>query len=331
MKMGETNLDEAHLLHITLPDNESALHLCGWEDEHLKRLEALFEIEIYARGNVLALEGDEEAVQGAAAVIEFLLERLDRTRGITPVEVQVAAKAQHALSTRALEGGKLNAQLRTQKTMRGAGGKPLEPRSLTQVTYLEAMRRHSLVFGLGPAGTGKTYLAVARAVEQLLSGAVQRIILSRPAVEAGERLGFLPGDLKEKVDPYMRPIYDALHDMLPAETIRKYIEAGTIEIAPLAYMRGRTLSRAFVLLDEAQNATPLQMKMFLTRLGEDAQMVITGDPSQVDLPSGVASGLLDATQRLKHVPGIEIVTFASADVLRHPLVQRIVTAYEGDV
>ncbi|HEX2116437.1 MAG TPA: PhoH family protein, partial [Alphaproteobacteria bacterium] len=202
------------------------------------------------------------------------------------------------------------------------------PRTPTQATYLKALRDTELVFGIGPAGTGKTYLAVAAAVQMLTAGRVDRIILSRPAVEAGERLGFLPGDLREKVDPYLRPLYDALHDMLPGEQVMKRIANGEIEIAPLAFMRGRTLAHSFVILDEAQNTTPVQMKMFLTRLGESSRMAVTGDLSQIDLPHGTRSGLLDAVETLRDVPGIAMVRFTEVDVVRHGLVTEIVRAYD---
>jgi phosphate starvation-inducible protein PhoH and related proteins len=207
--------------------------------------------------------------------------------------------------------------------------KTIVPRSTMQTPYMEALARDEMIFGLGPAGTGKTYLAVAQAVSQLISGSVDRLILSRPAVEAGERLGFLPGDMKDKVDPYLRPLYDALYDMLPTEQVERRIASGEIEIAPIAFMRGRTLNDAFIILDEAQNTTPLQMKMFLTRFGMRSRMVICGDPHQVDLPDPSKSGLADAVSRLERVKGIAVVRFTVADVVRHPLVGRIVDAYEG--
>jgi phosphate starvation-inducible PhoH-like protein len=207
--------------------------------------------------------------------------------------------------------------------------KTIVPRSTVQTAYMEALAGAELIFALGPAGTGKTYLAVAQAVSQLISGSVDRLILSRPAVEAGERLGFLPGDMKEKVDPYLRPLYDALYDMLPTEQVERRITSGEIEIAPIAFMRGRTLNDAFIILDEAQNTTPQQMKMFLTRFGMRARMVVCGDPNQVDLPDAIKSGLADAVSRLEGVKGISTIRFTSADVVRHPLVGRIVDAYEG--
>jgi phosphate starvation-inducible PhoH-like protein len=209
--------------------------------------------------------------------------------------------------------------------------KTIVPRSATQIAYMQALVKNDVIFALGPAGTGKTYLAVAQAVAQLMTGSVQRLILSRPAVEAGERLGFLPGDMKEKVDPYLRPLYDALYDCMPPEQVERRIASGEIEIAPIAFMRGRTLADAFVILDEAQNTTPAQMKMFLTRFGQNSRMVVCGDPKQVDLPGGVAaSGLADAVGRLEGVDGIGVVHFSRADVVRHPIVGRIVEAYEGN-
>ncbi|MEO6198987.1 MAG: PhoH family protein, partial [Sphingomicrobium sp.] len=207
--------------------------------------------------------------------------------------------------------------------------KTIVPRSVVQTAYMEALARDDMIFALGPAGTGKTYLAVAQAVAMLITGAVDRLILSRPAVEAGERLGFLPGDMKDKVDPYLRPLYDALYDMLPTEQVERRIASGEIEIAPIAFMRGRTLSDAFVILDEAQNTTPMQMKMFLTRFGMRSRMVICGDPNQTDLPPGATSGLNDAVAKLDGIPKLSMIRFSSADVVRHPLVGRIVQAYEG--
>jgi phosphate starvation-inducible PhoH-like protein len=208
-------------------------------------------------------------------------------------------------------------------------GRTIRAKTLNQKRYVDAIDQHTVVFGIGPAGTGKTYLAVAKAVQMLITGQVERLILSRPAVEAGERLGFLPGDMKEKVDPYLRPLYDALYDMLPAEQVERRITSGEIEIAPIAFMRGRTLNDAFIILDEAQNTTPQQMKMFLTRFGMRSRMVICGDPNQTDLPPGVTSGLADAVSKLEGIPKLSMVRFSAADVVRHPLVGRIVEAYEG--
>jgi phosphate starvation-inducible PhoH-like protein len=258
-------------------------------------------------------------------VLGGLYDRLKRGLPVDLADVDAALRLTEAPTTDSGDTLPLlpePASIRTRK-------RQISARSVAQGEYIRALRDHALVFGLGPAGTGKTYLAVAAAVDMLMTGQVQRIILSRPAVEAGERLGFLPGDLKEKVDPYLRPLYDALHDMLPGDQIIKRLGNGDIEVAPLAFMRGRTLAHAFVILDEAQNTTPVQMKMFLTRLGEGARMAVTGDLSQIDLPRGTRSGLTDALETLDGVEGIGMVKFTEADVVRHPLVMRIVRAYEA--
>jgi phosphate starvation-inducible PhoH-like protein len=276
-----------------------------------------------SRGNQLAISGPAPQVTLARAALTALYQRLKG--GLIVDRGEVDAMLRHARSEEAGEPGLFGnggdgSAIRTQR-------RHITPRSPMQAAYLKAMRDQDLVFGLGPAGTGKTYLAVAVAVAMLTKGTVDRIVLSRPAVEAGERLGFLPGDLREKVDPYLRPLYDALHDMMPADQVVRRLASGEIEVAPLAFMRGRTLANAFVILDEAQNTTPVQMKMFLTRLGENARMVVTGDLSQVDLPKGVPSGLHDAIDTLAQVDGIGFVRFTDADVVRHALVSRIVRAY----
>ena len=262
-----------------------------------------------------------------ARALDALWERLKRGMVVGAAEVDASLRmatgvgdgAARALAMQAIARPDFNV-----KTKR----RSISPRSPTQAAYIQALQENELVFGLGPAGTGKTYLAVAQAVVMLTSGQVDRIVLSRPAVEAGERLGFLPGDLREKIDPYLRPLYDALYDMLPAEQVARRLGNGEIEIAPLAFMRGRTLANAFVILDEAQNTTPMQMKMFLTRLGENGRMAVTGDTSQIDLPSGTRSGLKDAIEILQGVPGVSFVQFGDADVVRHPLVGHIVRAYD---
>ncbi len=246
--------------------------------------------------------------------------RLERGESVGRPEVEAAIRFAEAESDPRLPFSDLPAI----RTRRGA----VAPRSAGQAAYMDALARHEMVFGIGPAGTGKTYLAVAQAVAMLQAGKVDRIVLSRPAVEAGERLGFLPGDMKEKVDPYLRPLYDALHDMMPGEQVIRRVGSGEIEVAPLAFMRGRTLAHAYAILDEAQNATPMQMKMFLTRMGEGTRMVVTGDLTQVDLPAGVLSGLRDALETVEGVPGISVVRFDRRDVVRHPLVARIVDAYD---
>jgi phosphate starvation-inducible PhoH-like protein len=300
--------------------------LFGEFDRNLVAIEDRLGVYIAARGSRVQIEGEPEAAARARDVLQGLYNRLDEGHDIDQgaVEAVIAMSGQPVLdgiiSTDVAEPPKV--MIRTRK-------KTIVPRSKTQAVYMEALAREDLIFALGPAGTGKTYLAVAQAVQQLIGGSVDRLILSRPAVEAGERLGFLPGDMKEKVDPYLRPLYDALYDMLPAEQVERRITSGEIEIAPIAFMRGRTLSDAFIILDEAQNTTPAQMKMFLTRFGMRSRMVVCGDPLQVDLPNPGMSGLADAVGRLEGVQKIATVRFTSADVVRHPLVGRIVEAYEG--
>jgi phosphate starvation-inducible PhoH-like protein len=275
------------------------------------------------RGNRLAIAGPASATEVARLALSRLYDRLKRGDEIDLAAVEAALRlAQAETEDKSLSLWREDAGFRTRK-------RRIAARSAGQAAYVKAMREHELVFGLGPAGTGKTYLAVAAAIDLLMGGQVERVILSRPAVEAGERLGFLPGDLRDKVDPYLRPIFDALNDMLPADQIAKRLASGEIEVAPIAFMRGRTLARAFVILDEAQNTTPVQMKMFLTRLGEGSRMVVTGDPSQVDLPTGARSGLSDALEALRGVDNIAIVRFTEKDVVRHPLVARIVGAYDA--
>ncbi len=298
-------------------DNRLVLQLFGSHHAHLARIEQQLDVSIDARGNLVTIRGPGEAVDSAHNVLDFLYGRLKR--GVTVRDQEV----DDAVRMVARGSGATDADLEIRIRQRRVAA-----RTPTQAAYIRAIDEHELVFGLGPAGTGKTYLAVAKAVERLVSGEVDRIILSRPAVEAGEQLGFLPGSMREKVDPYLRPLYDALYDMLPAQQVVKRLESGEIEVAPLAFMRGRTLSNAFVILDEAQNTTAVQMKMFLTRLGENACMVVTGDLSQVDLPKGTRSGLRHALEILHRVEGVAFVHFTDADVVRHPLVTRIVRAYE---
>jgi phosphate starvation-inducible PhoH-like protein len=300
--------------------------LFGEYDQNLVAIENRLGVYIAARGNRLQIEGQAEAATRARDVLQGLYNRLavGQTIDAGAVEAVIAMSAEPTLDgiIRRDVSEPPKVMIRTRK-------KTIVPRSANQGRYMEALARHELIFALGPAGTGKTYLAVAQAVSQLITGSVDRLILSRPAVEAGERLGFLPGDMKEKVDPYLRPLYDALYDTLPAEQVERRIASGEIEIAPLAFMRGRTLANAFIILDEAQNTTIAQMKMFLTRFGEGSRMVICGDPKQVDLPTPGASGLADAVARLEGIEGIAITRFTTADVVRHPIVGRIVAAYEG--
>jgi len=300
--------------------------LFGDYDRHLVTIESRLGVHISARGNRVQIEGDADAAARARDVLIGLYNRLDQGHDVdaAAVDAVIAMAAQPHLD------GIIEDEVTSPpKVMIRTRKKTIVPRSTVQTAYMEALARDDMIFALGPAGTGKTYLAVAQAVSQLIAGSVDRLILSRPAVEAGERLGFLPGDMKDKVDPYLRPLYDALYDMLPTEQVERRIASGEIEIAPIAFMRGRTLNDAFIILDEAQNTTPPQMKMFLTRFGMRSRMVICGDPKQTDLPRGVESGLNDAVAKLEGIASISMVRFSAADVVRHPLVGKIVEAYEG--
>ncbi len=311
---------------LEFPDNRLLIDLCGQYDRHLAQIEQQMGVNILRRGNRLVVMGEKAARDQAEAVLRGLYARLESGRTLELGDIEGAMRMSGGVFGDTVEQMEMfqpgQYEIRTRK-------KPVEPRTEAQKTYVANLFDNELAFGIGPAGTGKTYLAVAVGVTMLLSGVVEKIILSRPAVEAGERLGFLPGDMKEKVDPYMQPLYDALNDFLPQKQLAKLMEEKRIEIAPLAFMRGRTLSNAFVVLDEAQNATIMQMKMFLTRLGEGSRMVITGDRTQIDLPRGTASGLQDAEKILKNVRGVSFNYFNSKDVVRHPLVARIIEAYEA--
>lgn len=300
--------------------------LFGEFDRNLVAIENRLGVYISARGNRVQIEGEAEAAARARDVLTNLYNRIEQGQEVDGgmVDGVIALSAQPTL-----EGIIRHDVSEAPPIMIRTRKKTIVPRAPSQVPYMQALARDDIIFALGPAGTGKTYLAVAQAVAQLITGSVQRLILSRPAVEAGEKLGFLPGDMKEKVDPYLRPLYDALHDCLPAEQVERRIASGEIEIAPLAFMRGRTLADAFIILDEAQNTTIPQMKMFLTRFGQNSRMVVCGDPKQVDLPIPASSGLADAVGRLEGVEGINVSYFTSADVVRHPIVGRIVDAYEG--
>ena len=307
----------ADLRRMTFDDNALLAVLYGDHDRNLARIEQLAKVQISARGNQLAISGTADDASVAHKAIAGLYERLKRGLSIEPADIDAAVRFARSGGDGVDEQG-----IRTRR-------RTVQARSPGQRAYLAALRERDMVFALGPAGSGKTYLAVAMGVSLLLAGKVERIVLSRPAVEAGERLGFLPGDMREKIDPYLRPLYDALHDMMPAEQIANRLESGEIEIAPLAFMRGRTLSHCYVILDEAQNTTPMQMRMFLTRLGEGSRMVITGDPSQTDLPGGQKSGLADAVETLEEVNGVRFVRLGAKDVVRHDLVTRIVEAYDA--
>jgi phosphate starvation-inducible PhoH-like protein len=308
---------------LEFDDNLLLPLLYGERDQHLDRIERQLGVSVVTRGNRLTISGPASASETAYLALSHLYERLKRGQEVDLPAVEGAIRlAEAELDDKGMSLWREDSAFRTRK-------RRIMARSPGQSVYIKALREKELVFALGPAGTGKTYLAVAAAVDLLMTGRVERIILSRPAVEAGERLGFLPGDLRDKVDPFLRPIFDALNDMLPADQLARRLGSGEIEVAPIAFMRGRTLSHAFVVLDEAQNTTPVQMKMFLTRLGEASRMVVTGDPTQVDLPAGARSGLAEALETLAKVEGIATVRLTDKDVIRHELVARIVRAYEA--
>ncbi len=313
---------------LQFDDNNLLPPLYGEHDQNLTRLEAQLGVRLAARGNRISISGPADAARAAELALTALYERLRKGLEVGDGEVDAAVRMVQIPAGAGAGAGAAVADIHADDLTIVTRKQRLSPRSPNQAVYMRALRSRELVFAIGPAGTGKTYLAVAMAVSLMMAGRVDRIILSRPAVEAGERLGFLPGDLREKVDPYLRPLYDALFDMLPAEQVTSRLSDGEIEVAPLAFMRGRTLRNAFVILDEAQNTTPVQMKMFLTRLGENSRMVITGDPSQVDLPKGQPSGLRDAVELLSGMDPVALVRFTNTDVMRHSLVTRIVRAYE---
>ncbi len=318
--------DQAHVV-VAFDENRLIPELFGEFDQNLARIEQRLGIDAAARGNQVTLRGSAAACNRARVALDILYERLQRGHEIGPGDVDgairmaEAADDQPTLPNLEPKGRLSMAQVATRR-------RTVVARTPMQDAYIRAFELAELTFGIGPAGTGKTYLAVAYAAAMLERGTVERLILSRPAVEAGERLGFLPGDMREKVDPYLRPLYDELHDMMPADKVERGLASGLIEVAPLAFMRGRTLTDAVIILDEAQNTTSMQMKMFLTRLGENSRMIVTGDPSQIDLPPGQVSGLVEASALLEGVAGIAQVRFTASDVVRHPLVARIVEAYD---
>ena len=307
---------------FTIPTYDMVGPIVGPQGSHMKVLEELVTVDILHRDTIVDITGSEESVQVAMEVLDVLLYLFKNHIKITDHHVRTA-------TTMILKGEKESLfQLYEDTINVTVKGNPIIPKTLGQKQYVDSIRRNTITFGIGPAGTGKTYLAVALAAFYLKNREVDRIILTRPAVEAGEKLGYLPGDLQEKVDPYLRPLYDALHDMFGVERVQKMLLQGTIEVAPLAYMRGRTLERSFVILDEGQNTTPEQMKMFLTRLGYQSKMVVNGDPTQIDLPPKITSGLIEAEQVLQRIKGIRSIYFTDRDVVRHDLVGRIVKAYE---
>jgi len=307
--------DKQSATYLEFEDNDLLPELFGSQDSHLKLLEKELSVSIATRGNQLVIQGNDEQTHIAGRTLTFLYGKLQDGKPVDATDVMTALR--HVSAKEPHEEVHLTTKRRV-----------ITARSTQQAAYIKALKESDLVFAEGPAGTGKTYLAVALGVEMMLNGQIDRLILSRPAVEAGERLGFLPGDLREKVDPYLRPLYDALHDMLPLEQVTKKLAVGEIEVAPLAFMRGRTLSNSVIILDESQNTTEVQMKMFLTRLGPNSRMIVTGDLTQVDLPKGVNSGLRDALHILTGVQGVGVIKLTERDVVRHPLVARIVKAYE---
>jgi phosphate starvation-inducible PhoH-like protein len=320
---------EERRIVVTFEDNRLARELFGEFDQTLAMLERGLGVDAVARGNEVTLRGSPVAVARARLALDTLYHRLESGDELAPGDVEGAIRMAAAEADAQLTLPTLEAKGRLTMAQIGTRRRTVTARTPMQDAYIRAFDNGELTFGIGPAGTGKTYLAVAYGAAMLERGAVERLILSRPAVEAGERLGFLPGDMREKVDPYLRPLYDALHDMMPGDKVERGLQTGVIEVAPLAFMRGRTLANAVVILDEAQNTTSMQMKMFLTRLGENSRMIVTGDPSQIDLPPGQVSGLVEAVSLLAGIQGIAQVRFTSADVVRHPLVARIVDAYDA--
>lgn len=321
--------DPQRLLELYFDDNRALPELFGPGNAHLIRIEQALGVEINSLGNKLLIQGSAPATTRAQETFDALWDRIQNDLPIEEADVDGALRIAASTAdpaTRQMAMAAFSDKPKKVVTKR----KHITPRSTTQAAYLDAIDKYNMVFGIGPAGTGKTYLAVAAGVQLLNEGKVEKLIFSRPAVEAGEHLGFLPGDMQEKIDPYLRPIYDALHDMLPQDQVVRMMAGGQIEIAPLAFMRGRTLANAYVVLDEAQNTTQMQMKMFLTRMGEHSKMVINGDASQTDLPRGMISGLVEAHRLLKPVKDIAFVEFTAADVVRHPLVAKIINAYDAE-
>lgn len=310
------------IIHVSFDSSELLGQLMGENNANLSRIEKLMGVSISSRGNTISIQGDDQKIVIAREVLVSLYRTLQRHQTISLKEVEAMVRLTMEISTSDTSETLTNEPVLTTRK------RQIRHYTEQQRKYISELRTKDMVFATGPAGTGKTYLAVAVAVALLLKHEVERIVLSRPAVEAGEKLGFLPGDLRDKIDPYLQPLYDALHDMLGADDIARYLEKGMIEIAPLAFMRGRTLTRSIVILDEAQNTTPTQMKMFLTRLGEGSKMVVVGDLSQVDLERGITSGLRDAVERLKHLDEIGVVEFSEKDIIRHPLLTKIIRAYD---
>lgn len=332
-KKASTTKRSPHSTNIFFDNNDLLPLLYGDEDTHLKKIQKMLNVEAIVRGNMLSLSGNKRDVALSERILMELYDKIAHGADIGPQEVDAAIRMAPPVND--AEVGKLDGAP-TESGRKHVGGdvmiktlkKTIRPYSHMQANYMRELFENDMVFALGPAGTGKTYIAMALGIYLFITGKVERIVLSRPAVEAGEKLGFLPGDIKEKFDPFLRPLYDALFDMMPAERVNLMQENGEIEVAPLAFMRGRTISNAFVILDEAQNTTPTQMKMFLTRMGENSRMVITGDLSQCDLPKDVKSGLRDCVRKIEHIDGISVIRFSDGDVVRHPLAGKIVRAYD---
>jgi phosphate starvation-inducible PhoH-like protein len=320
-------------VNITFDDNTLLPLLFGEHNAHLKFLETMLNVDISSRGNTVSIKGQTKAMQVAEAVLDMMWSKLEKDEDVSISDFDSALRfargERTGISNQSAQNMRDSFLDQKAAIKTSSSSKAVNPRTPNQSKYIDAMRRHDMVFGVGPAGTGKTFLAVAAAVEMYKNGEVERLVFTRPAVEAGERLGFLPGDLLEKIDPYLRPIYDALRELMTGEVVQKKMATGDIEIAPLAFMRGRTLKNAFVVLDEAQNTTAMQMKMFLTRMGEGTRMVVTGDPTQIDLPNGTPSGLKEAIHILKDIPEVSFIHFDKNDVVRHKLVGKIITAYEN--
>jgi phosphate starvation-inducible PhoH-like protein len=325
-KPDKKNHRDHQTVNVFFEHNQYLPMLYGDRDANLARLEQLLHVTLASRGNMISITGHKRDIEATEQVLAALYKQIEAGADITEAEVDAAVRLMPPIidkKPKLREGMEIETDvyIRTLK-------KTIAPYTHVQANYMRTLYDNELVFALGPAGTGKTYIAVAMAVYQLINKKVERIILSRPAVEAGEKIGFLPGDIKDKIDPYMRPLYDALFDMMPAERVQQHMDNGEIELAPLAFMRGRTFSNAFVILDEAQNTTRTQMKMFLTRMGERSRMIITGDLSQIDLPKDIKSGLADCIPKIEHIPGIDVIRFSDGDVVRHPLAKKIVQAYD---
>lgn len=327
-KLDKKTVRDTQSVNIFFEHNQYLPTLYGESDAHLERVEQMLNVSLVSRGNMISITGLKRDIEATEQILQKLYKQVESGMDITLADVDAAIRmippvpegktSKHVVGNTEAES---DVYIRTMK-------KTIVPYTHVQANYMRGLYDNDLMFALGPAGTGKTYIAVAMAVYQLMNKKVERIILSRPAVEAGEKIGFLPGDIKDKIDPYMRPLYDALFDMMPADRVNEAIAAGEIELAPLAFMRGRTFSNAFVILDEAQNTTRTQMKMFLTRMGEGSRMIITGDLSQIDLPKDIKSGLSDCIPKIEHIPGIDVVRFSDGDVVRHPLAAKIIKAYD---